>query len=170
MKRKHLKRKSAKNYPGRRENKRELLKTSNETQTPQKKERKKLSPEARKQTRTSESLKRNAKTSKEITQKVIPGKLGGRGGNPILFFIFICAPILQSPITTEKIKMAIWRNRAGGETPTRRSFDGALRPWVTGLPGYWIRAAVNHCQEGPVYHGRKPCMGWLVGLAGRPAS
>ena len=36
-------------------------------------ERKKLSPEARKQTRASESLKWNEKTSKERTQKVIPG-------------------------------------------------------------------------------------------------
>ena len=57
MKHKNLKRKSAKSYPRRRENKRELLKASNETQKPQKKERKKLSPEARKQTRVSESLK-----------------------------------------------------------------------------------------------------------------
>ena len=57
MKRKNLKRKSAKSYPRRRENKRELLKASNETQKPQKKERKKLSPEERKQTRASESLK-----------------------------------------------------------------------------------------------------------------
>ena len=40
MKRKKLKRKSATSYPRRRENKRELLKASNETQTPQKKERK----------------------------------------------------------------------------------------------------------------------------------
>ena len=45
MKRKDLKRKSANSYPRRRENKRELLKASNETQQPQKKERKKLSPE-----------------------------------------------------------------------------------------------------------------------------
>ena len=44
-------------YTRKQGNKRELLKTSNETQTPQKKERKKLSPEARKQTRASESLK-----------------------------------------------------------------------------------------------------------------
>ena len=57
MKRKNLKRKSAKSYPRRRENKRELLKASNETQKPQKKERNKLSPEERKQTRASESLK-----------------------------------------------------------------------------------------------------------------
>ena len=86
MERKHLKRKSAKSYPRRSENKRELLKASNETQKaenkeqskklspearnkrellkasnepqkPQKKERKKFSPEARKQTRASESLK-----------------------------------------------------------------------------------------------------------------
>ena len=57
MNRKHLEGKSATNYPRRRENKRELLKASNETQKPQKKERKKLSPEERKQTRASKSLK-----------------------------------------------------------------------------------------------------------------
>ena len=44
-----------------------------ETQKPQKKERKKLSPEARKQTRASESLKRNAKPSKETAHTIIPG-------------------------------------------------------------------------------------------------
>ena len=57
MKRKNLNRKSANSYPRRRENKRELLKASNGTQNPQKKERKKLSPEARKLTRASESRK-----------------------------------------------------------------------------------------------------------------
>ena len=57
MKRKNLKRKSAKSYPRRCENKRELVKASSETQKPQKKERKNLSPEAPKQTRASESLK-----------------------------------------------------------------------------------------------------------------
>ena len=63
MKRKNLKRKSAKSYPWRYENKREFLKASNETQQSQKKERKKLSPEARKQTRASESPKITSKKS-----------------------------------------------------------------------------------------------------------
>ena len=41
MKRNNLERKTAKSHPRRRENKRELLKASNETQKPQKKDRKK---------------------------------------------------------------------------------------------------------------------------------
>ena len=76
MERNNLKRKSAKKYPWRRENKRELLKASNETQKPQKKERKKLSPEARKRTRASESLKMTSKSQLYFSMDSPPPLLG----------------------------------------------------------------------------------------------
>ena len=77
MKRKILKRKSAKSYPRRREKKRELLKGSNESEKPQKKS-------------TWGFRQRDYRP--------------GRGGTPFCFLFLFCVSILQSPIITGKSK------------------------------------------------------------------
>ena len=98
MKRKNHKRKSAKSYPRKRENKGELLKASNEAQKPQKKELKKVSLEERKQTRASESLNETEKPQKKSTWDFRQRDYRpGRGGNPIL--CFICVLRSHSPIS-----------------------------------------------------------------------
>ena len=69
--------------------------------------------------------------------------------------------ILRSPCISLRIKlirksmmimMTICTWTAGWfKGPVYGLLDCRTRAWVTGLPGHWIKASINHGQEGPVY-------------------
>ena len=134
LKRKNLKRKSTKSYPQRRENKRELLKASNETQQPQKKERKSATSCPRRCEHKRELLKAPNETQKPQTKSDLGFSTAGiparQGGNPILFLFLFCDPILQSSIITEKNQNDPQEKPGGGGDPHPKINQRRPYTWI----------------------------------------